>query len=94
STGLLAQFLLSKDNKQLYTASVYPKRIVWGPTEAVIQQFDVKTLSLTKEMQTSPKMAQVSANINNFRLSANEKYAFVQNATPAASVNVIDIASG
>lgn len=94
STGLLAQFLLSKDNKQLYTASVYPKRIVWGPTEAVIQQFDVKTLSLSKEMQTSPKMAQVSANINNFRLSANEKYAFVQNATPAASVNVIDIASG
>lgn len=93
STGLIAQFLLSKDNKQLYTASVYPKRIVWGPTEAVVQQFDVKTLSLAKEMPTSPKMAQVSANINSFRLSANEKYAFVQNATPAASVNVIDIAS-
>ncbi|MDN0112230.1 amine dehydrogenase large subunit [Yersinia mollaretii] len=94
STGLIAQFLLSKNNKQLYTASVYPKRIVWGPVEAVVQQFDVKTLSLTKEMPTSPKMAQVSASINSFRLSANEKYAFVQNATPAASVNVIDITSG
>lgn len=94
STGLIAQMLLSKDNKQLYTASVYPKRIVWGETDAVVQRFNIASLSLLKEMSTSPKMAQVSANINTFKLSTNEKYALVQNATPAASVSVISLESG
>lgn len=94
STGLIAQMGFSKDNKQLYTASVYPKRILWGETDAVVQRFDIATLSLIKEMTTSPKMAQVAANINNFKLSANDAYIFVQNATPAASINVLDAASG
>ncbi|WP_417884090.1 amine dehydrogenase large subunit [Vibrio rumoiensis] len=94
STGLISQFTLSSDHKQLYTASVYPKRIVWGDVDAVVQQFDVNNLTFKKEIESSPKMAQSAAYVNSFQLSANDKYAFVQNATPAASVSVIDIASG
>lgn len=94
STGLIAQMGFSKDRHQLYTASVYPKRILWGDTEAVVQRFNIPTLSLVNEIATSPKMAQVAANINNFKLSANDKYILVQNATPAASVSVLDAATG
>ncbi len=93
STGLISQFGLSKDKSKLYTASVYPKRIVWGDIDAVVQKFDVKGLKLDKEIETSPKMAQVSATVNTFSLSAGDKYAFVQNATPAASVSVVDLAT-
>ncbi|EKO3561362.1 amine dehydrogenase [Vibrio fluvialis] len=94
STGLIAQFGLSKDKKSLYTASVYPKRIVWGDIDAVVQKFAVNSLSLDKEIESSPKMAQAAAYVNTFQTSATDKYAFVQNATPAASVSVVDIASG
>lgn len=94
STGLIAQFGLSKDKSQLYTASVYPKRIVWGDIDAVVQKFNVNSLSLDKEIESSPKMAQSAAYVNSFQLSASDKYAFVQNATPAASVSVVDIANG
>ncbi len=94
STGLIAQMDLSADRKSLYTASVYPKRIVWGPVDAVVQKFDIQTATLNKEMETSPKMAEVSANINTFKLSRNNLYSFVQNATPAASVSVIDLSTG
>lgn len=94
STGLIAQMDISMDKKSLYTASTYPKRIVWGPIDAVVQKFDIQTASLAKEMETLPKMAEVSANINSFKLSHNNLYAFVQNATPAASVSVIDLETG
>lgn len=94
SDGLISQFTLSQDKKHLYTASVYPKRIMSGPTEAVVQDFDIATLSQIKEMETLPKMAQVAPSINSFQLSAEDKYAFVQNATPAASVSVISLATG
>lgn len=94
STGLIAQFGLSKDKKSLYTASVYPKRIVWGDIDAVVQKFTVNSLSLDKELTSSPKMAQSAAYVNSFQTSASDKYAFVQNATPAASVSIVDIASG
>lgn len=94
SAGLISQFTLSQDKKQLYTASVYPKRIMSGPTDAVVQDFDIATLSQIKEMETLPKMAQVAPSINSFQLSAGDKYAFVQNATPAASVSVISLATG
>lgn len=93
STGLISQFNFSHDKSKLFTASVYPKRIVWGEIEAVVQKFDVKGLSLETEIPSSPKMAQVSATVNSFAISADDQYAFVQNATPAASVSVIDLSN-
>jgi len=90
-TGLNAQFVLSQDHKTAYTMSAYPKRIVTGPTDAVLQEFDVKTLTLKREISISPKMVLSSPQMNYLQLSADERYAFVQNATPATSVSVVDL---
>lgn len=94
TTGLNAQFVLTRDHKTGYTMSTYPKRIVTGPIEAVLQEFDVSTLSLKREIIISPKMVLSSPQINYLQLSADERYAFVQNATPATSVTVVDLKVG
>lgn len=93
-TGLNAQFVLSRDHKTAYTMSVYLKRIVTGPIEAVLQEFDVSTLSLKREIPISSKMVLSSPQINYLQLSADERYAFAQNATPATSVSVVDLKEG
>ena len=94
TTGLNAQFVLSQDHKTAYTMSIYPKRIVTGPVEAVLQEFDVNTLSLKREIPISPKIVLSSPQINYLQLSADERYAYVQNATPATSVSVVDLKDG
>jgi methylamine dehydrogenase heavy chain len=94
TTGLNAQFVLSRDHKTAYTISIYPKRIVSGPVEAVLQEFDVSTLSLKREIPISPKMVLSAPQINYVQLSVDERYAYVQNATPATSVSVVDLKEG
>ncbi len=94
TTGLNAQFVLSRDHKTAYTMSIYPKRIVSGPTEAVLQEFDVSTLSLRREIAISPKMVLSSPQTSYLQLSVDERYAYVQNATPATSVSVVDLKQG
>ncbi len=94
SVGLVTQLTVTKDKKTAYTASAYAKRITYGPTEAVLQEFDVETMSVKREIAVSPKMAQVAPQKSLLALSADEKYAFVQNATPATSVSVVDLAAG
>lgn len=94
SVGLVTQFILTKDKKTAYTASAYAKRITSGPTEAVLQEFDVDTMSAKREIIISEKMAQVAPQKSLLQLSADEKYAFVQNATPATSVTVVDLVAG
>lgn len=94
SAGLIAQFALSPDRKTLYTASAYAKRITSGPTEAVLQEFDVETLKDKREIAVSEKMAQVAPQNNALAPSADGQYIFVQNATPATSVSVVDLKAG
>ncbi len=94
SVGLIGQFVLSRDHKTGYATSVYPKRIVYGPTEAVLQEFDIETLSVKREIIISPKMVQSTPQTSYLQLSADERYAYVQNATPATSVTVVDLKAG
>ncbi|MDR0672147.1 MAG: hypothetical protein LBF93_00495 [Zoogloeaceae bacterium] len=94
SMGLNAQFILSADKKTAYTVSIYSKRISYGPVEAVLQVFDVETLTPVKEVILLDKTAQVASVRNHLALSADEKLAFVQNATPATSITVVDLEKG
>ncbi|MDR3159662.1 MAG: hypothetical protein LBU11_11815 [Zoogloeaceae bacterium] len=94
SMGLNAQFILSADRKTAYTVSIYSKRISYGPLEAVLQIFDVETLTPVKEIILLDKTAQVASIKNHLALSADEKFAFVQNATPATSITVVDLEKG
>lgn len=94
SAGLVAQMTYSKDYRTAYVMSAFAKRITYGPTEAVLQEYDVETLTLKREIALPEKMAQVVPSSAILQLSADDKLAFVQNATPATSVTVVSLESG
>jgi methylamine dehydrogenase heavy chain len=94
SSGVVSQFAMSKDRKTAYTTSVYAKRIMSGPTEAVLEEFDADSLVKKREIILSPKMAQSSPQLSYLEFSADGHYAYVQNATPATSVTVVDLTAG
>ncbi|HTO19764.1 MAG TPA: amine dehydrogenase large subunit [Pseudomonas sp.] len=94
SVGITGQMVYSKDRKTAYAMSAYATRITYGKTEAVLQEFDVDTLSLKREVVIPEKMAQVAPSSAVLALSGDERFAFVQNATPATSVTLVDLQAG
>lgn len=94
ATGMTAQFFLSEDGKTGYAASGFPERITYGPVKAYLQKFDVATLATLEEVELPPQFAQTAAQQPALNVSADGKWAYVQNATPATSVTVIDLKAG
>ena len=94
ATGMQPQFALSPGADTGVVASAFPKRIMYGPVEAIIQTFDVATLKTQQEATILPKFAQVSPQQGQIQVSADGARAYVQNATPATSVTVVDLKSG
>lgn len=94
STGSMAQFTLSPDGKTAYAMAVYLKRISYGDMEAVLQVFDVSKASVVKEIALPPVAAMVGPFKNLLIPSADGHFVYVQNATPATSVTVVDVVAG
>lgn len=94
SFGIVGQMATNHDFSRLYSLSHYAKRITYGPTESVLQEFDVSTLSLLREVVVPEKAAQVAPSNAILKISYDDRYAFIQNATPATSITVVDLESG
>ena len=92
--GLIGQMVLAPGGETLYTASVYAPRITYGPQEAVIHEFDIATLTHKREFTVSNKMAMAEPQPALLQLAGDAKFLLVQNATPATSVSVADLAKG
>ncbi|WP_226554410.1 amine dehydrogenase large subunit [Celeribacter naphthalenivorans] len=92
--GTTAQMVLSADGKTMYTTSVYFERYTYGSITNVFHTWDVDTLKIKGEFEFGDKMAHVESQPALLALSSDEAYALAQNATPATSVSVIDIAAG
>ncbi|WP_171015696.1 amine dehydrogenase large subunit [Devosia sp. FKR38] len=94
SGGSQSHFTISADGNTAYMASGYYPRYDSGAGEHVLQIFDVPTNALTKEIVLPYKLAQYTDDIAFLRLSSDEKLIYIQNATPATSVTVVDLTSG
>lgn len=94
SAGSMGQIMISPDGKTAYSQSSYLKRIMYGEHEQVLQAFDIATLTPVKEVILPNKAAMVAAYTPLLTQSADGKFIYVQNATPATSVTVVDIAAG
>jgi methylamine dehydrogenase heavy chain len=94
STGLTSQFMISPDGSTIYTTSIYPKRIVSGPIEAVLAAYDVKTTALKSEVIIPDHLAQTMGSKYLIRMTADGRFLIAQNATPATSVTVVNLATG
>lgn len=91
SMGLTSQVLISDDSSTIYTISDYMKRYTYGPIESVVQAFDVKTLKPKGEVIVPNSAAQAIGMTQIIENSADGKLVYVQNATPATSVTVVDM---
>ncbi|WP_172329948.1 amine dehydrogenase large subunit [Mangrovicoccus sp. HB161399] len=92
--GTTAQMALSKDGGTLYTTSVYMERYTYGPVTVVMHEWDVPTLSVRREFEISNRLAHVESQPALLSLTADEGYLLAQNATPATSITVVDLAAG
>lgn len=91
SAGLTSQFVISADGKKAFVLSDYMKRYTYGPVESVLQIFDIATLTLEQEIIVPNKAVKAIGMTNLIELSADEKFLYIQNATPATSVSVVDL---
>jgi methylamine dehydrogenase heavy chain len=94
TTGSMGQTLIARDGKTAYTTSVYMKRISYGDPEFILQVYDVATLSPTREIALPPKLAMVDTMEPMLAQSADGRLVYVQNATPATSITVVDVTAG
>ncbi len=94
SGGMQSHFTVSEDNATIYMVSGFYPRAIAGEGEHVLQIFDVATNTLTKEIVLPYKAARYTDDRALLQLSADEKLIYVQNATPATSVSVVNLEAG
>ncbi|NYZ12561.1 amine dehydrogenase [Azospirillum sp. RWY-5-1] len=94
ASGSMGQMLVSPDGKTAYSQSTFMKRITYGDIEHVVQVYDVAKLTPVKEVSLPAKAAMTLGYQPMFQASADGKFLYVQNGTPAASVTVVDVAKG
>ena len=89
--GQFASFLAARTRPELYTAQTFLSRRTYGERVDTITIFDRKTLSPQAEIILPPKRMQIVTQKNSFQLTPDERWAFVMNFTPRASVTVVDM---
>ncbi len=93
SNGSFGDFLVAKDGSTLFNATTYFSRGDHGPHSEVLEFYDPATLTPTSELVLPPKRAQSNGASALMQQSAKGSYLLIQNATPATSVTVVDLAS-
>lgn len=92
--GAMGLMAITPDGKTAYAVSSYMKRITYGANEMALTSYDVTTGVIGPEVILPPKAAMALGYAMLLRFSPDQKFMLVQNATPASSVTVVDLASG
>ncbi len=90
-TGFAGQVKLSHDGKEIYIATSYYSRGQRGTKASIVEVWDADTLSFKHEIRISHKRAMALNYKWMLSLSSDGRWLFVQNATPATSVTVVDL---
>jgi len=93
-TGFGGQSLLSPDKRTIYVVSTYYPRLTRGERTDVVSLYDADTLAFRSEIVIPPRHAQSLNYRGIIAVSADGRFLYVQNATPATSVSIVDLASG
>ena len=88
--GFFGAMSVSKDGATLYNATTYFARGDHGGRTDVVEFYDTRSLALRGEVVLPPKRVQTTGYAAYLPDSAHGTYLFVQNATPASSVTVVD----
>lgn len=90
-TGFAALTTVSPDGKNIYLAATYYPRLSRGPRADVVEIHDAQTLELKGEIDIPARKAQGISYRGMLTTSADGRFLYVQNATPATSVTVVDL---
>ncbi len=90
-SGFAGQFILSNDKREIIIATGYLSRGQRGERIDIVEVWDADTLSFKYEIPISDKRAMTLNYEGLLRLSADSRWLFVQNSTPATSVTVVDM---
>ncbi|MFZ5608047.1 MAG: amine dehydrogenase large subunit [Pseudomonadota bacterium] len=92
--SLFGNFAEAKTRPEIYVAETFYSRGWRGERTDVISIYDKASLAVTGEIVLpGGKRGQFLTEKGAFQLSADERFAFLFNFTPAASVTVIDLAA-
>ena len=92
--GLAGHATLSPDRSELLVSTAYFTKLNRGERVAELDVYDATTLKLKAEIAVPSKHAQSMPYRGAVRSSADGHFVFMQNATPATSVTVVDRAAG
>ncbi len=92
NTGFAGNFALSAAADEIYIATTYLSRGGRGERTDVLEVWDAQTLAFKHEVVLPPRRAQTLNYRGLVSVSANGRYVWVQNATPASSITVVDLA--
>lgn len=90
--GFAGMMAAAPDKHRVYVATSFYERLSRGKRTDVVQVFDNSTMKVVDEISLPTTRAQALPYRNLFQLSADGSMLFVQNATPATSVTIVDIA--
>lgn len=91
STGFAGFGTHSPDRGKIYVATTYYSRLTRGERTDVVEIYDAGSLKFETEIPIPPVHAQGLAYKGLIRASGDGRWLFVQNATPATSVTVVDL---
>lgn len=93
ATGYAGNATLSVDRSQIYVATTYYSRLSRGERTDVVDIHDATTLEHRGEIAIPPRHAQALPYKGLIRPSSDGRWLFIQNATPASSVTIVDLAA-
>lgn len=93
-TSFNGHMQVSHDGKKIYTMTTYHERVTRGKRTDTVEVWDALGLNFEKEIILPNNRIQGLNYRGMFRQSTDGKFIILQNATPAASVAVVDVEKG
>ena len=92
NTGFAGNFALSAKADEVYIATTYLSRGGRGERSDILEVWDTQTLAFKHEVLLPPRRAQTLNYRGLVSVTGNGRFVLVQNATPATSITVVDLA--
>ena len=90
-SGFAGLVTLSHDGRFIYVATAYYSRLQRGTRTDVVEVYRSEDLGFDHEIVIPPKRAQGLQVKALTAMSPDDRYLFIQNATPATSITVVDL---
>ena len=91
-SGFAGSSVVSPDRKTLFVSTTYLSRLQRGNRTDVVEAYDTSDLTLRYEIEIPPKHAQSLPIKALNAVTGDGRFLLIQNATPATSITVVDLA--